>query len=509
MDILKIIWYGILIILGIAVAAGLMSIATGLGLILLLVGVVFGIGASIYNYFTALFTNFRFEKPSIKTNVKDEPAIKSYLYGKGLNDLYKIISDTWALNFKLIGFFLNEICFKTELVLSLIYIGSAISIFLFGSIFSIIISILHFLILGSFFIILSIMFSVVLFIEKIYLHIHRYFAACPYCHTKSLLPEYLCNNCGAIHAHLIPNEYGVFYHTCQCGNKLPSTFFLNRGNLQARCVSCHQFLDRTHIESKRLFIPILGGPSVGKTSFMFSSVHQIVEVTAKKLGYETEFIDKNTEMKYNKTVQNMKDGHLPDKTVENIPKAFNLALKKGKHTDLLLYIYDPAGEAYNKTDYISLQKYNEYGSGMIFIIDPFSFNAVKNKYTSDLAKTGVSPSKLSANDALSRVLSALEESFGLSKTAKYKKPFAVVINKIDALDKNEIIFQNNNEEESHIQIKKQLEEWNEFALIQQLEARFSNFKFFKVSSLENLNNDANNLTESILWIGKSYNILKI
>ena len=153
---------------------------------------------------------------------------------------------------------------------------------------------------------------------------------------------------------------------------------------------------------------------------MFSAIHIFIEKVASRLGYETEFLDKNTESKYNKTIQEMRHGTLPAKTVNNIPKAFNLALKKENHTDWLFYVYDPAGESYTKIDYVSLQKYNEYASGMIFLIDPFSFSAVRNKYSSNDIEKEVSPGKLSVNDTLSRLLSALEESFGYLKLLNTK-----------------------------------------------------------------------------------------
>jgi len=498
----ELLFYAILI--GIAVAA-----IAAFGTLLVSIGALYGAGISMYNYLLAFRSNFQFEKPvgnTVKVPKGEEPAIKNYIFEKGYRDLIGIIKTTWKNNLSSMDENKKKFLATSEIIYQVIFGASFVSIFLFGSIFFIVISFFHILILGLFYAILYIFFSIVWFIERAYLFFHQYFAACPHCHTKTLLPEYICDNCGAVHSQLMPNKYGIFHHTCYCGQRLPSTFFMDRGRLQARCTKCHQFLDRKHIESKRLFIPILGGPSVGKTTYMFSTIHQFIKSTAKKLGYETEFIDKNTEEKYKKTVQNMNRGYLPAKTVENIPKAFNLALKKGDHIDWLFYIYDPAGEAYTKIDHIALQKYNEYVSGMIFMIDPFSLTSVKEKYDSKVRKKSVAPSALSVNDALSRVLSALEESFGLSKTAKYKKPFAVVINKVDALDKDEIIFQSNTKKDIHIQIRHQLEEWKEFALLQQLEARFSNFRFFAVSALQSEKNNTmkiNNNIDPILWIGES------
>ncbi len=304
----------------------------------------------------------------------------------------------------------------------------------------------------------------------------------------------------------MPNKYGVFHHTCQCGNKLPSTFFLNRGKLQARCTHCHQFLLREHIESKRLFIPILGGPSVGKTTFMFSAIKNLIEHKAEDLGYTTEFLDKNTESKYDTVVQSLRNGYLPAKTVENIPKAFNLGLKKNDVLKWLLYVYDPAGEAYNSVNDVSSHNYNEYMSGMIFIIDPFSFDEVKSKYKTVLSqKNEIAASKLSVEDALTRTLLALEESYGLSKTGKIKKPFAIVLNKVDALT----LDQPSNKEGEEDFVRNKLVEWGEASLLQQIETRFSNFNFFTCSALERATKDnikvshGQDTLEPLLWIANT------
>jgi hypothetical protein len=212
---------------------------------------------------------------------------------------------------------------------------------------------------------------------------------------------------------------------------LPATFFLNRGRLQARCQACHQLLHREHIESRKIFIPILGGSSAGKTAFMFAVVRKLVEEKAAK--FKTAFIDSNTESEYWKVVNQLRNGKVPTKTVTSIPKAFNLALKKGRKTKWVLYIYDPAGEAFEDTKNLFAHRYDKYLSGMVMIIDPFSIPAVKRKYENNLSTcSSVNPSKLNVEDVLDRVLLTMEESSYLSKTGKFNKPLAVVISKVDA-----------------------------------------------------------------------------
>lgn len=499
---------------------GLLLIAIGLAIlaITVLLGAVYGAGISLYNYAFALKNNIKPEE-NVKITKGLEPAKKNYFFEKGFQDLINVINNNWEKNIDS-----SKDCFSKAKknndnpIEPIMWWMAGISVVVYGTIFFIIISLFHFLVLGGFLLLLYLSFSIVWFIERAYLFFHRFFAACPYCHTKTTLPEYLCDNCGAIHKKLVPNEYGIFYHTCECGHRLPSTFFLNRGRLQARCSNCHQFLLREHIESKRLFIPILGGPSAGKTTFMFSAIRNLIDHKAKDLGFETEFIDKIAESKYNKIVNDLMSGHLPLKTVDNIPKAFNLALKKNNATKWLLYIYDPAGEAYSNADNLSSHYYSEYMSGMIFVIDPFTFRGVRQEYKNQLKinKKGIGPSSLSADDALTRTILAMEESFGLKKTGKIQKPLAVVITKVDALELEDTIgnkaIDGSVKDKSfakHKLIKKQLLEWGEAALLHQLESRFSNFRFFSSSALGRIPDGSKkdlkgyDVLEPILWIAST------
>lgn len=429
-----------------------------------------------------------------------EPAIKSYFFGKGYKDLLNVIKNSWSRNRANSKKYFSHIDTTGEwweVISSVLFNGGAgISVVIFGTIVFAIISIVHVIILLSLFSLIYISFTILYLLERIYLFFKQFFAACPHCHEKTPLPEYLCPSCGEAHAQLIPNSYGVFHHRCKCGEKLVSSFFLNRGNLQARCSECHQLLNRQHIETKRIFIPILGGASAGKSAFLFSAVRELIDKDAATYGLETEFIDSSTELDYESVKRQLLAGSAPTKTLNSVPKAFNLALLKEEKTKCLLYLYDPAGEAYQNTDTLSAHRYLEYLSGMILIIDPFSISVVREHYKKKLnVDITISPSDLQVSDALSRVLLTMEESFGLSPTSKINNPLAVVLSKVDAFDLkvkvgskaiNTVQDSLPNQTRSSIRnnlIRNQLIEWGESGLLQQLDTRFKNVQFFSCSSL--------------------------
>ena len=117
-------------------------------------------------------------------------------------------------------------------------------------------------------------------------------------------------------------------------------------------------------------------------------------------------------------------------------RAFNLQLQKSGQSPRVLYLYDPAGEAFNETEGMVLHRYQEYLSGLVFLIDPFTIPEVRAEYSDRLpaVENALSPSKLPVEDALSRILISLEENFGLARGAQLKVPLAVVLNKVDAFD---------------------------------------------------------------------------
>jgi hypothetical protein len=451
-----------------------------------------------------------------------EPAIKSYFFGKGYRDLIAVIKESWERNLDSTkNFFAKTKTYGQwwEVLLTFIFWGGAgVSVVVFGTLFFVAVSLLHITLLGLFFMLIYIGFTIVWGVERTHLFIQGFFSACPHCYEKTTLPEYVCKNCGAIHKKLMPNSYGILSHQCQCGQKLPATFFLNRGELQARCQACHQLLHREHVESRRIFIPILGGPSSGKTAFMFAVVRKLVEEKAAEMGFETDFIENNTKLEYRKVINQLRKGKVPAKTLDAIPKAFNLALKKDGKTKWLMYIYDPAGETYQDTENLSVHLYYKYLSGMIMIVDPFSIPAVRRDYENDLSRTwsSVNPSQLNLEDALAGVLLTLEESFGLSKTSKIKKPLAVVISKADAfgLEKRigeEAVDKAVGTGSNRIQIKsdlikQQLIDWDEGALIQQIETRFNSVRYFSCSALGRIPDSTSNdfvphhVFEPMSWI---------
>ncbi len=454
-----------------------------------------------------------------------EPAIKSYFFGKGYRDLLSTIAESWNRNLASAGEHFDKASrlFPGEAAdkgLAILWGTAGVSVVVFGTAVFLAASAIHITILLLFFLLIYLAFSLVYLTERAYLACKQFFTVCPECHAKSRLPEHFCPRCSEIHRQLIPSSYGILHHTCQCGQKLPATFFLKRGQLKSQCPDCHSLLETRHTESRKAFVPIFGGPAVGKSAFLFSAVSQLMDHTARS-GMRSSFLDSRTESELDRVRQQLAQGRSPDKTLSTLPRAFNLQVEASGRDPRVLYLYDPAGEAFNETEGLVLHRYQEYLSGLAFLIDPFTIPAVCEEYEDRLesVREALQPSRLPIEDALGRILISMEEHFGLGKSTRLKVPVAVVINKIDAFDLEQRIGEPAVRERVQSSptpvdpetirdelLRDQLRRWGQGDVVQQLETRCTRVRYFTCSALGHMPDgsgrafEARGVLEPLLWI---------
>ena len=469
------------------VIENIVTISIVIGLIILGLYLIYSFFISIVRYFNVFIENISLQDSKDIDPLK-ELAFENYFFRKSFVDLknnFKIFINEYHIDSLSKEYHINSLPtgYHGE---DPLLIGRLTLVSLFA--------LIHLIFISLFFLILYIIRLIVYTFDASYLIFRKFFATCPSCHTKTMVPTYECDNCKVSHKKLYPNEYGFFYHKCQCGTHLPAIFFLGRKKLKAKCSNCNNFLSQEFIEARKIFIPIIGGASVGKTNFMFSVVRNFIEKDEYRKGFQADFSDNNTKAKYEKVIKDIKNNFLPQKTASYLPKAFNIILTQAKKRTWTFYLYDAAGEAFRDMNRINIQKYNEYSSGIIFIIDPFSLEKVRKNYKNKLST--VAASQDSIDDILSRLLTSLESTSNLKKTEKYKKPFAIILNKIDKLE-DEIINKDSKKG------KEQLEAWGENHFLQKISVRFENVKFFSFSTMKSLKNTQNDIMDPVMWIANN------
>ena len=67
-------------------------------------------------------------------------------------------------------------------------------------------------IIGIILVVLAIyvIFTIVWIIDRIYLLKNKIRSDCPTCHSRFLIPTFMCPDCGAMHKKLVPGPYGIW-----------------------------------------------------------------------------------------------------------------------------------------------------------------------------------------------------------------------------------------------------------------------------------------------------------
>ncbi len=372
-----------------------------------------------------------------------QPAKKSYFFGKGYKDMANTIKGAWERNGDSIKKYsdnlqdLGDMSLMPKLFLGIVNILAIIAIVLCGSIITTAITVVNVIILIVFMAIIYIGFTVIWIVDRLYLTRKRIFTACHECKEKSLIPTYICPTCGVKHTDLTPGVYGILKRICICGEKIPTTFFNGRKNLEAECPHCgYKLTDR---ESRPICIPVVGGRSVGKTAFITAFSREFIESVAPAKGFDIEFYNDKKADIYKEITQDYITGST---RMTARPQDVNVASSVSfsffvKHPDFsperLVHVYDIAGEVFTDNNENEVQKQYEYCQGIVFIIDPFAIPSIRFKYEELLGPKDIAGiAKADINEIIDSFMNKLREVTGLSDSKMATVPLAIVISKIDS-----------------------------------------------------------------------------
>lgn len=440
--------------------------------------------------------------------METQPARINYFFDKGYRDLTGTIKMAFSENSKWAAIFWGKTSAywsDSNDFLKIPAIATAfasLSVVVFGSLFTGGISILHVVFLSAVFSTVYLCFMTIWISDKMFRMVRGVFTACPFCHYKTDIPVYHCPQCKIAHTRLIPSKYGVLSRDCQCGTSIPTTFFNGRRNLDASCPDPKCKRNLKSGENTPICIPIVGGPSVGKTCFLFASIRELKTNYAPSRKWGFRFLDNVNEDNYKLFEKRFTAGTVPHKTVEMLPVALNFFLTHEQwNPDKLVYFYDAAGEAFMDTTILSQHRFYDYLHGIVFLIDPFSIPGLMIEYQDDLkqSQADIRPSDMMLDDAFDAMIINLEQNFNNAVNDKINKPIAIVINKVDAFDLEQRIGEKAAKEKMlqdqsvksvdeaiHLLCKEMLMQYQLSNFLRRIEEKFSDHQFFSVSSLGNM-----------------------
>jgi hypothetical protein len=279
---------------------------------------------------------------------------------------------------------------------------------------------------------------IVLFIVYVSINakIKAQFCCCPNCHRSMPIPLYFCPVCRREHTRLMPNHYGILNHYCGCGTRLPTLDTLGRKDLSRYCPYCRTPLHRGIGKGSNVHIPLVGGPSVGKTNYMIMSIQELRQALKTVYDISVSFPDPTHQHIFQQGLHLLARGRVLPMTSDQIPSAFNMLFKAPRllFQEKLLYLYDVQGEAFGSMERLSRQEYYKYTKGIIFMIDLFSIPKYYDEHRREIeaVRTSLRPATLGVEETYDRMIEMLDSTVGFRN--RFSIPVAVVVNKVDALN---------------------------------------------------------------------------
>ncbi len=356
------------------------------------------------------------------------------------DSLAKRIFDTWSS----IGLWLPIEPSVVKLVTSGPMVGGMVGVGLGAAgagILATLISVVFGLVLGLTVLATVIFAGILRFIELAVLQTRGITLECSSCHRRVGSPAYSCKDCPpgnpALHRRLIPGSLGVFFHVCRCGNSLPTLLLLGKWTLPAYCQheGCNKPLPLKGLTAPTFHVPVVAGRAAGKTVFMMAAVASL-EPMLQSDPATAEFADPQARKEYlrvRSALEKAAFGGIGATLPEISVRAFNIYVgAEGSARRRLLYLYDAAGERYETSDGVATFRFLGHTEGVILIVDPFSFEAVRRVVQADVLAR-LRHSQADADEVFSRFAQTLRENLGVRTNRKMDVPVAVILTKCDGL----------------------------------------------------------------------------
>lgn len=249
---------------------------------------------------------------------------------------------------------------------------------------------------------------------------------CPHCYSTFKLPAYRCPDCDEIHKDLRPGKAGLLFARCNCGSFIPSAIISGRSKLDTLCPECGRPLAASN--AKEHTIILIGGNTSGKTAFL-ASFYKTYTVVAKNtnrvdIGVQptTEFLELDMIYDSGTTIPSSSTSIRAYNFVHDFP---------GRQETIV--IYDVPDEVLLEEEYFEKNPLNfAYSDGFVIIFDPFTERSVRVE--SQKLGEDVMPDSYSS-DTLEDIVVAFVQQFSKIASRSSNKisrtPVAVVINKTD------------------------------------------------------------------------------
>lgn len=474
---------GGLILLGLGLTAiyyfivYVVPLIVGVGAVILLIfvglGAIIGLFKAIFNFvvsiketvelnksigrFKNMDTAAKYKNITFSTNTiyYEDIAAKSYFFGPCFKDILRIIKGAFVLNYENLPDFSRGEHWYTRILWILRSLIEVIVTYVLGTVFTLVCSIVLFLLFLVFEVIFLIISGVALFFENLFYVTKRISYRCPNCKDEYKIPVYRCPNpdCGVEHKRLRPGLYGIFRRKCICGTVIPLSVKargyireksdtkykytkkrIRLKDVPAKCPSCGMGFNAGI--SKPTSIALIGGASAGKTTFKVAFSYCFLDEEAIKMGIDYDFPDEQSENEYNHSIKYFKGADIIPSTNRGMNydiSTFSFCLKNKKFdAERMIHIYDMPGEVFESGDAKEGWQNYRFSEGIVFLIDPYSMPQVRNQHENIIKGSTMGVCEMHMDVLVDSLINTLNNEKVKRVKNKFKIPVALTLNKVDS-----------------------------------------------------------------------------
>ena len=268
--------------------------------------------------------------------------------------------------------------------------GKILGVYVFGTIFSVLLSIITVVAFVLVWAIICFSSGIAIFFDRVYRALHKVRFICPICREVFPLPVYVCPVCGLKHRDLKPGKFGVRHRRCLCGTLLPLTVHA-KGQIEddsgKKSVTLHDLYmicpspscrAESHPGVARPTGTLILGPTAsGKTCLHAALLHTMIQ-DFKDSELECEFTDENMERQYRDSEYIYEGEQVRASTrgingADIIATTFFVSKKRKLAVPRNVYLYDMAGEVFQNLDPQEGMKVFENTDGAIVLLDAQNF----------------------------------------------------------------------------------------------------------------------------------------
>ena len=346
--------------------------------ILLVVTLILSLGYALYTSLRSFIRSFINHINPYKTYIDKSPNAtigikRNYFFGPGYHQIRITVQEAFTLQtnyFSTLGTWKDHQLRRSRwfynMWIWIFYCAAILCASVLGFLWLVLFSVVLSSVLFTGMCIFYVLFISLWIADRFLLMLRSIQSRCPQCKRISVVPIFICPNCGLEHKNLTPGPYGILKRKCACGENLSTTYFNGRSKYTAVCPFCLSGLAAS--DAQQFGIQLVGGVSAGKTTFLAAFWHEYLEVLKPKRGVSLSKSPENAFLELEDWFQR----GVSVSTTETNANMYSLIHKIDDSTPIQMTIYDIAGEAFSSLGNDIQQQQFQYCEGIVFVVDPIA-----------------------------------------------------------------------------------------------------------------------------------------